>query len=267
MPLLGFGTYKLKEAAGAEAIRAAIELGYRHLDTAANYENEETVGEGIRRSGIDRKSLWITTKVDRLDLAKDAFVGSCRRSLDRIGVDYVDLLLVHWPNEEVPIEETLEAARSLIDEGVVKHFGVSNFIRPTLKEAVDKGIVPVEVNQVEYHPQLPQRGLLRMCKENEVLLTAYSPLAQGALVRDPVMLDVARKLGRTVAQVCLRWLMQQGMAAIPKTATPARMAENLEAVNFELSPQDMALIDGITERRRAIEWWPGRFERDPDVFE
>ena len=215
--MLGLGTYDLRGETGSKSVADALELGYRHLDTAATYENEASVGQGMRSSGIPREQIFLTTKVDRAELARDRFMESCENSLHALNTDYVDLLLVHWPNREVPIEETLEAAKLLLDQGKIRSFGVSNFIRQRLVEVLKASEIPIVVNQVEYHVHLNQRGLLRLCQEREVLLTAYSPLGQGSVLQDPVLQEISGELGRSVAQIALRWLLQKGIAVIPKS--------------------------------------------------
>lgn len=264
MPMLGLGTYDLRGDAGARLVSTAIELGYRHVDTSANYDNEEAVGRGIKDSGADRAEIFLTTKVDRERLGRAELARSCEESLARLGVDYVDLLLIHWPNKEIPLGESFAAMEALVAAGKVRHIGVSNFIRPRLAEAVAASRLPIAVNQVEFHPWLNQRRLLSLCREKGSLLTAYSPLAQGAVLRDETLVGLAEDLGRSVAQVCLRWLLQQGVAAIPKSATPERMRENLGALDFELGEEEMERIDRIQTRKRVIDWWPGEFDLDPE---
>lgn len=266
MPMLGLGTYELRGSDGAAAVASAIEIGYRHIDTAATYENEDAVGEGILKSGVDRSQLFVTTKVDRVNLKTDDFIKSCENSLSLLKMDYVDLLLIHWPNKETPIEETLAAFEKLVSAGKAKNIGVSNFIRPNLQEILDKSSLPIAVNQVEYHAHLQQKKLNELCQKNNVLLTAYSPIGQGCLLKDPVLEEIASKAGRTTAQVALRWLLQSGIAAIPRSTSTKRMKENFGAASFELDAADMANIDAIKTRKRVIEWWPGEFDKDPDVY-
>lgn len=266
MPMLGLGTYGLRGAEGAAAVAKAIELGYRHVDTAATYENEDAVGEGLRASGIDRREIFLTTKVDRANLREADFVASTERSLAALKCDYVDLLLVHWPNTEIPIEETMAAAKKLVEAGKTRFIGVSNFIRPRLEAALKAADLPIVTNQVEYHAHLNQRALLRLCQAKGVLLTAYCPLGQGSVLEDDVLLEIGGRLGRSPAQVALRWLLQKGIAVIPKSSTPKRMQENLGALDFELDGLEMERIEGIATRKRVIDWWPGGFEEDGNVF-
>ncbi|EDY80607.1 oxidoreductase, aldo/keto reductase family [Verrucomicrobiia bacterium DG1235] len=264
--MLGLGTYDLRGAEGAASVRTAIELGYRHVDTAATYENEEAVGEGIRSSKVARDQIFLTTKVDRANLRTSDFIGSAEASLAALGCDYVDLLLVHWPNAEIPIEETLAGASELVAAGKTRFIGVSNFTRPRLKALLKASDLPLVTNQVEYHAHLNQRGLLRLCEENGVLLTAYSPLGQGSVLKDETICDIAKRIGRSPAQVALRWLLQKGVAVIPKSSSAARMRENLGMLDFELDRVEMERIESIGVCNRVIDWWPGTFEEDPDVF-
>lgn len=266
MPSIGLGTYGLRNEQGVQAVASAIDIGYRHIDTAATYENEEAVGEGIRVSGILRESLWVTTKVDRAELSETAFVASAERSMEKLGLSYVDLLLIHWPNDEVPLEETLAAASRLIESGRVRNFGVSNFIRPRLEAILKKSLIKVMTNQVEYHPHLKQRKLLDLCRQNQVLLTAYSPLGQGSVLEDETLKEIADRNNRSVSQISLRWMLQQGITVIPKSSSVERMKENLGALEFELSDADMEAIHALPTRKRVIDWWPGSFGEDPDVF-
>ncbi|MDQ8203765.1 aldo/keto reductase [Pelagicoccus sp. SDUM812003] len=269
MPMIGLGTYGLRGEDGARCVLEALDMGYRHLDTAATYENEREVGRGMALSQVSREEIFLTTKVDREDLCYDRFIASCESSLERLNTDYVDLLLVHWPNREVPIEETLRAAQRLVEQGKARRFGVSNFIRPYLEEAVGADRLPIATNQVEYHPYLNQKGLLRYCLEKRILLTAYSPLGHGKghVLNDPVLQEISQRIGRTVAQVALRWLLQKGIAVIPKSASRSRMAENLAAADFELEEGLAQRIEALEERKRLIDWWPGDFEKDPGAFE
>ena len=266
IPMLGLGTYDLRGSEGAKAVATAVDMGYRHLDTAATYENEEAVGQGVRDASVPRHKLFLTTKVDRADLQKDAFIRSCEASLSRLGLEYVDLLLIHWPNDEVPLEETMEACDELVKAGKTRHVGVSNFTRRRLRESIAASSQPIAVNQVEYHPWLQQKGLLRLCREQGVLLTAYSPLGQGCILEEPALLEIGERLGRTPAQVSLRWLLENGIAAIPRSSSEHRMRENLSALEFELSREDHERIESITTGKRVIDWWPGDFGSDPDVF-
>ena len=241
VPALGFGTYKLTGADCRQAVAHALELGYRHIDTAAIYGNEAEVGEGWRNSGVPRADLFLTTKVWYENLDRAGVWQSAAESLRRLQTDYVDLLLIHWPNPRVPLEETLHALFALRDAGQVRHVGVSNFPAALLREACQYG--PIFCNQVEYHPFLNQDNVLAEAREHDLLLTAYSPLARGRVGSDPVLQAVADDHGKTPAQVTLRWLIEQpGVAAIPKASSPAHREANLDVFDFSLSDEEMSLI-------------------------
>jgi 2,5-diketo-D-gluconate reductase B len=262
MPMLGLGTYDLRGTEGTRAIVAALEAGYRHIDTAAGYDNEEAVGRALQQSGLERDSLFVTTKVGRDDLSHDDLLRSCQDSLKRLEQDYVDLLLVHWPNNEIPMEETLGALAQVVDKGLARHVGVSNFTRGRLGRALEITPVPLCANQVEYHPYLNQAALRDFCREKQVALTAYSPLAQGQLLDDKMLKGLGDKYGVSSAQVALRWLLQHGIVAIPKAGKVSHMQSNLGVFDWELDAGDMASIDAIKKTLRVIDWWPGEFDQE-----
>lgn len=249
VPALGFGTYKLTGAACREAVEHALDLGYRHLDTAAIYGNEDEVGAGWTASGVEREDFFLTTKVwyDRLDA--EGIEQSAHESLRRLRTDYVDLLLVHWPSATVPLEETLDAMFRLHDAGKVRQVGVSNFPPALLRRACTHG--PIFCNQVEYHPYLSQSELIAEAEEHDLLLTAYSPLAKGRVNDDPVIREIADYHGKMPAQVTLRWLMQQpGVAAIPKAASARHRADNFDVFDFSLSDEEVERIGGLAHGLR-----------------
>jgi len=247
IPTLGFGTWMLTGEACAPMVAEAIGAGYRHVDTAAIYENEREVGEGIRASGVPRDRIFLTTKVWNDAHRENDFRRSAEASLKRLGVDYVDLLLIHWPVEEVPLEETLRALCRTRRDGLTRAIGISNFTVRHIEQAVRLTTEPIATNQVEYHPYLSQKPVLEALRRHGISLTAYSPLARGRVAQDPVIAEVAARHRKTPGQVTLRWLVQQGdVIAIPKTATPARARENLAIYDFELSPQEMERLHGLT---------------------
>jgi len=257
IPRLGLGTWMLEGEACVEGVRDALALGYRHIDTARNYGNEAEVGRGIAESGVPREEIWLTTKVPYERLRADEVRRDAEASLEELGTDWIDLLLIHWPNPDVPLAETLGAMRALQEEGLVRHLGVSNFPTALLREALD--LAPVLANQVEYHPYLSQRPLLELARERDVMITAYSPFARGDVLGDPVIAEIARAHDRTPAQVVLRWLLDQPLvSAIPKAASHERRAENLGALGFELSPEERARIDGLARGARRVDpsWAP-----------
>ena len=241
VPSLGLGTYRLTGEACVRAVERGLSVGYRHLDTAQMYGNEAEVGRGIERSGVDRGEIFATTKVWPSDFAHDRVVRKTRESLKKLGTDYVDLLLMHWPGDGVPLGETLGAMRELQEEGGALHIGVSNF-SPTL---VEKATEHAEVfcNQVQYHPYRDQNALRDQAQELDYLLTAYTPLSRGGVQDDATLREIGEAHAKTAAQVALRWLVQQDkVSAIPKATSEEHLEENLDVFDFELSEEEMARI-------------------------
>jgi 2,5-diketo-D-gluconate reductase B len=257
IPAIGFGTWRLWGRDCEDGVADALAAGYRHVDTAAMYDNEHEVGRGLRAGGVDRTDVWLTTKVWIDALEPGPLHASLEGSLRRLGVDHVDLLLIHWPNPEVPLERTLNAMTTLRAEGKTREIGVSNFPSTLFRDALD--LAPVIVNQVEYHPFLSQEALLRVCAERDVALTAYRPLGKGEVAHDPVMREIADARGKTAAQVALRWLIEQPrVSAVAKSASPERRRENLDVFDFELTPEERARIDALPKNRRYVNeaWAP-----------
>jgi 2,5-diketo-D-gluconate reductase B len=226
-------------AACETAVRLALELGYRHVDTAEMYGNEAEVGAALAASGVDRDTVFLTTKIWSDHLHARDVRHAAEASLRRLGTDYVDLLLIHWPNEAVPLAETLGAMAELAGEGKTRAIGVSNFPPDLLARAIAASPLPLAADQVEFHVRRPQQALHQAARAAGIAVTAYSPLAKGRLARDPALLEVARRHGRTPAQVALRWLIEQdGVAAIPKASGPANLRANLEIFDFSLDDDD-----------------------------
>jgi len=252
MPAIGYGTMEFPGPA-TELVTHAINIGYRHIDTARKYGTEEQVGEGIRASGIARGELWVTTKVTELDAREADFLRSAETSLKALRLDYVDLLLVHWPQPKVPFAETLGAPAKAKRSGMTRHIGVSNFTLAMLEEAVRVCPEPLITNQIEYHAYLPQDRMLAALKRHGMILTAYCPVARGQLLDDPVISEIAKAHGRTPAQICLRWLVQQPMvAAVPRALEEAHIAENLAVFDFALDDQEMQRISALRRRNVRI---------------
>jgi 2,5-diketo-D-gluconate reductase B len=252
IPKLGFGTWRLSGRECSDAVADALAAGYRHVDTAAMYGNEEDVGRGLRNSDV-----WLTTKVWPDDLEPERVRASLEGSLRRLARDHVDLFLIHWPNPRVPLAATLEAMTALREEGRTREIGVSNFTAAQFREAID--LAPVMVNQVEYHPFLGQDALLEVCYERRVELTAYRPLAKGEVADDPVIGEIAAAHDATPAQVALAWLVgQEPVSAVPKASSPERRRENLAALELELTAEERASIDALPKDRRYVEteWSP-----------
>ncbi|MEK6478395.1 aldo/keto reductase [Catalinimonas sp. 4WD22] len=257
MPALGFGTYTLKGKDCVEGVSDAISLGYRHIDTAEMYDNEAEVGEGIKASEVSREELFITTKVWYTHLHKEALINAAHQSLQKLKLDYVDLLLIHWPNEDVPLKESLEAMMKLQEDGKVKHIGVSNFTVRMIDEA--RKIAPVVCDQVEYHPYLDQSKLLEVVRKNDMFLTAYSPIGKGKVMDDENLRSIGEKYDKTAAQVSLRWHMQQdNVAAIPRSSSHERRKQNLEIFDFKLTAEEMQQISEKRGAERMIDpaWAP-----------
>jgi diketogulonate reductase-like aldo/keto reductase len=247
IPALGVGTFRLQGERCRRAVETALELGYRHVDTAEYYDNERAVGQALAGADVDREDVFLTTKVWRSNLRADDVRAAAEASLDRLGVDSVDLLLIHWPHPRVPVEETLGAMERLREEGFVRHLGVSNFTRAQLQEAMTVADVPVVADQVLYHPYKRQDDLLEYCSDHDVALTAYSPLARGAVLGDKTLTTIADRYEKTAPQVALRWLVQQErVVAIPRSSSRAHLAANLDVFDFELTDEEMQRIGGLS---------------------
>ncbi|MGM0591698.1 MAG: aldo/keto reductase [Halobacteriota archaeon] len=254
IPMLGLGTWRNTDPAQcAESVRTALELGYRHVDTAQTYGNEEPVGEGLATADVPREDVYLATKVWIDSLAYDDVHRTTRRSLDRLGVDYVDLLYVHWPSETYDAESTLAAFDELYDEGLTRAVGISNFMPEQVTEAVELTDAPIVANQVECHPLLQQRELQEHCEALGVELVAYSPLAQGEALDVPELNDIADKHGVSAAQVCLAWLRQRGIASIPKATGDAHLRDNLDSLELELDDEDFSTIEELDRDYRTID--------------
>jgi diketogulonate reductase-like aldo/keto reductase len=245
IPLLGFGTWQITGERCALMVEHALKLGYRHLDTAAAYENEREVGQGLRASGVARDEVFLTTKIWRDAMRDGELQRAAEASLQRLGVDRVDLLLIHWPNPDVPLAETMKALAEVKRAGLARAIGVSNFPSALVEAAARACPEPLATDQVEFHPYLAQDRLRRTLADFRMALTAYSPLARGRVARDPRIAEIAARHGRSSGQVVLRWLIQQGVVAIPKTSSPERAAENLAVFDFELPAQDMAALSAL----------------------
>lgn len=246
MPALGFGTWKLTGNGCIDAVDFAIKNGYRHIDTAQIYENEAEVGAGIKKSGITRDQIFLTTKVWRTNFVSKNVAQSVDESLRKLQTDYVDLLLVHWPFPEVSVAELVEGVMEAQAAGKARAIGVSNFTVSQMEEALKISGGQVCNNQVEYHPFLSQKPVLDFTQKNDMVLTAYSPVARGKAIKDATLKEIGLKYGKSAGQVTLRWFMQQdGVAAIPKSATPENIKANIDIFDFELSDEDMAAITAM----------------------
>ncbi len=255
IPALGFGTWTLKDEEASSLVAQALEAGYRHVDTAAMYGNEEAVGAGLRAGGLGRDEVFLTTKIWHTDLADGDLQGSLQASLERLQVEQVDLALIHWPSSNgVPLEESIAALNACHSNGWARHIGVSNFPVKLLDQAATLSAQPLVCNQVEYHPMLNQDAVLGACRRLGMAMVSYCPLFRGgdAFSAAPVA-KAAEAHGRSPAQIVLRWHVQQdGVVAIPRTRTPARIAENFAIFDFELSAAEMSEISALTSAHSRI---------------
>ena len=245
IPAIGLGTWQLSGRAGARVIEQALRLGYRHIDTAQAYENEREVGEALRASGVKREDVFVTTKVWHTNLAPDALERSVKESLSRLRLSDVNLLLIHWPNAQVPLSETMGAMCKVKQAGYARHIGISNFTVALIEQAVKLSSEPLVTNQIEWHPYLDQAKVVAACRKLGLSVTAYSPIARGRAVGDDVLEAVGKRYGKTAGQVSLRWLVQQGAIAIPRTSRVERLSENMAVFDFELAGDEMAQISGL----------------------
>jgi 2,5-diketo-D-gluconate reductase B len=245
IPVVGLGVWQVEKTRCAELVARSLRAGYRHVDTAAVYRNEAEVGEGIRHSGVPRREVFVTTKIWKDDIAQDRLEAAAEEGLARLGLDHIDLLLIHWPNPAFPLKGSLQALANVKRRGLTRAIGVSNFTAALVEEAVATCPEPLAVNQIEYHPFLSQQPVLQTCRRLGVGVTAYSPLAQGKVLHDRTVLDIADTHKVSAAQVAVRWLVQQGVIAIPKSGSVERAATNLDVFGFELTPIQMERIAAL----------------------
>jgi diketogulonate reductase-like aldo/keto reductase len=249
IPLRGFGTYKLRGEECRAAVKMAIEVGYRHVDTALAYENHQEVGEAIR--GFPRDQLFLTSKVWPDELQEDRLLAACDRALQELQTSYLDLWLIHWPSEEVPIAESLSAMAQLQKQGKVLSIGVSNFTIPLLEEAMGTGI-PFSVNQIEVHPYRQQQEVVAFCTACGIHVTAYSPLARGRCLEEGALQLIGKRHGKSPSQVILRWLEQRGISAIPKASSEAHIRSNFSIDDFTLDEEELHLITTLDGTPRLV---------------
>ncbi|WP_026549411.1 aldo/keto reductase [Arthrobacter sp. Br18] len=259
LPLLGLGTWPLNDAEAADTVATAIDAGYRLIDTAENYHNEAGVGEGIHRSGIDRSELFLTTKFNSQWHGHDGVRQAFRTSSRLLGVDYIDLLLVHWPNPgQDRYVEAVQGIAALLEEGLVRAVGTSNFKASHLQRVIDAGVVP-EVNQIQLDPRRTRRDIRDFHAQHSIVTEAWSPLGPGSnLLEEPAVTALAEQHGKSPAQIVLRWHVQQGVVAIPKSAHPDRLAQNIDIFDFDLSEQELSSISALDTGSAEI--------TDSDVF-
>lgn len=268
IPSLGFGTYKATAEEGVASVQAALQKGYRLLDTAAKYENEEQVGQGIRLSAVPREEIKVTTKLWRENMGYEQTKSAVALSLQKLGLDYIDLYLIHWPanaknygNWQQANADAWRAMEELQDAGQIRSIGVSNFWPEHLDALLQTAKVTPAINQIEFHPGYWQPEVVAYCREQGITIESWSPLARGKVFGEPVLEAIAKAHGKTVSQVCLRWVLQHGAAVIPKSTSEARMDENLDVFDFELSGEDMDAINSLPEMGFSGELpnnWPDR---------
>jgi diketogulonate reductase-like aldo/keto reductase len=258
MPQFGLGVYKVEDGNEAvDTVKTAFSLGYRSIDTAAFYDNEEGVGQAIKESGIPREELFITTKVWNTDQGYEETLAAFEKSRKKLDVEYIDLYLIHWPVKEKYLH-TWKALEELYQEGKVRAIGVCNFQIHHLQDLFAHSKEKPVVNQVELHPLLSQEELRAFCRENDIAVEAWSPIARGRLLEEPRLLSIAEKYGRSTAQIMLRWHLQNDVIIIPKSVSPVRLKENADIFDFELTAEDMEKINQLNENKR--------FGPDPDNF-
>lgn len=251
VPALGFGTYRMAGEECRTGVADALAIGYRHIDTAQGYDNEEQVGAALSSSGVPRDEIFLVTKLRPRNFRAADALSSSEESLRKLRTEYVDLLLLHWPNPEVPLAETLGALRELQESGQVRQIGVSNFPSALVREASEH--ITVFANQVEYHPYLSQKTLSELSNELGFMLTAYSPIAKGAVSDDETLMAIGREHGKSAVQVTLRWLIQQErVAAIPKASTTGHRRSNFDLFDFELSAPEMMRISSLARKGGRI---------------
>ncbi|WP_044398527.1 aldo/keto reductase [Lacinutrix sp. Hel_I_90] len=268
IPTLGFGTYKLTGPEGIESVASAISKGYSLIDTAAVYENEETVGKGIKASGVVREHLFITTKLWRENLGYESTLVEFENSLKRLDLDYIDLYLIHWPanaknydNWQKTNADTWKAMEKLQADGKIKSIGVSNFFQEHLEVLFQTANVLPSVNQIEFHPGYWQQELVQYCKNQNITVESWSPLARGKVFGNDVLEKIAKKHHKTVAQVCLKWIIQHQVIVIPKSKSPKRIEENSNLFDFKLTPTEMNSIDALPQMGFSGElpnMWPDK---------
>jgi 2,5-diketo-D-gluconate reductase B len=260
VPALGLGTWQLEGQTCLETVTKALQLGYKHIDTAAIYGNEREVGQAIRDSKVPRQQIFVTAKVWRTQLGFEQVKISARESLERLGLDYVDLLLAHWPNQEIPLQETLAAFQELKDEGKIGNFGVSNFTTTHIQEALELN-PNIMTNQVEFHPSFNQKSLKTFCDEHGILVSAYSPIGRGLDLQLPTIQEISQKRQVSPSQVIINWCLQKGMMVIPKASSEEHLQDNLNSLSWRLDDSEISQIDSIPDNHRQINPEFAEFDR------
>lgn len=252
IPVLGYGTYPLTGTECRDGVAMALDLGIRHIDTAQLYDNEKDVGQAIAKSGIGRDEIFLVTKVARDNLGRRHFMHSVEESLDKLGVEQVDLLLIHWPPSEADFDQALDSLCAAQASGLAREIGVSNFTIALMRRAAKRAGQKLINNQVEFHPLLDQSQVRAEAEKLGMVLSAYSPLGRGAVLKDPVVVEVATRLKRPPSEIALRWIIQQGVVAVPMTTKRDNARSNLSVLDFELSPADMAKLSDASKQNRRL---------------
>jgi diketogulonate reductase-like aldo/keto reductase len=262
IPALGLGTWELRGDVCVETVEQALRLGYRHIDTAEMYGNEEEVGEGLRASGVPRDDVFITTKVWPDHLAPAALERATKASLARLRLPSVDLLLIHWPNPRIPLPGTMAALGRMQEAGFARNIGISNFTVPLIEEAMRLSTAPLAANQIEWHPFLDQSKVVAACRRYGLSVTAYSPIARGRAAGNATLARIGVRHGKTAGQVSLRFLVQEGAVVIPRTERRERLIENMTIFDFALEAEDMEEIRRLGRKGGRVVDWSGAPEWD-----
>lgn len=253
IPEIGLGTYKIYGKECKNVVSQAIDIGYRHIDTAQMYKNEKEVGDAVYASGVDREDFFLTTKIWHNNLDHDDVLQTVEDSLRLMRTPYVDLLLIHWPNNQHPLEQTLEAMLILKDQGKALNIGVCNFPLGLTRQVIEELRIPIFTNQVEFHPFLAQFDLLDYTYDHDFLITAHTPLARGDVSGNKILQDIGREYGKSAAQISLRWLIEQeNVIAIPKASTPEHLQNNIDIFDFDLSDEHFETIDSLEKNHRLV---------------
>jgi len=251
IPVLGFGTWQLEGDMCKKAVETALDIGYRHIDTAKAYGNHKQIGQVLQKSAIKRNDIFLTSKVWITDMKRSDLLDAFKTVLEDLQTDYLDLYLIHWPIRDVPFSETLTALNELKKSGKIKAIGVSNFNIHHLQDALSCGVEIIN-NQVEFHPSLYQKDLKEFCDKNNIVLTAYSPVGRGQDLKLPVIEKLSKKYGRTPSQIILNWIISKNIVAIPKASSFDHIKQNFETLQFTLKPEDLKLIDTLNTNNRLV---------------
>ena len=255
LPIVGVGTWNIGGDTVREAVRAGLDAGYTHVDTAEGYKNEAEIGDAL--ADYDREDLFLTSKVLPKNLNYDSVIESCEASLDKLGTDYLDLYLIHWPNPAVSLRETLDAMATLHEQGTVRNVGVSNFSAYQLSAAHHVSDVPIAVNQIEFHPYFQRPDLVEYCRETDTVLEAAAPLARTEVFDDPVVQDLADEYDKSPAQIVLKWAVEQDVVVLPKSSSPEHVRQNRELFDWDLAAEDRERLDDL-ERDQPVYDHPAR---------